>query len=95
MMDIQTIAALIQATAAIVFLVSVVYDACRRAKLREQERRDGIIGALRQLWVQSNALNIAMTSEELSGFSSERQIKFFNSELRKIGEKWSFPYKRI
>ena len=44
--EIQTIAALIQAATAVVFLVSVVYDASRRHWLREQERRDTLIKAL-------------------------------------------------
>jgi hypothetical protein len=88
---IQTIAAVIQACAAILFF-KTVRDS---AKYKEQERRDNYIAGLQRLWGQSNFPNVSMTDEELSGFPSERQIEFFNSELRKRGEKWSFPFKRI
>ena len=101
---IQTIAAVIQAGAAVVFLFSVAYDARERknqrrylAALKEQERRDHIIAALHQLWVQSCVRpgNTAMTDEELSGFHSARQIEFFNSKLRERGENWSYPFERV
>ena len=50
--EIQTIAAVIQAAAAAVFLASVVWDAKRRARLSEQQRRDAIIRALHYEWSQ-------------------------------------------
>jgi aminoglycoside phosphotransferase family enzyme len=95
MPDCSTITAIIQTVAAAVFLGSVVYDAHRRAKLREQERRDGLINAFHHLWRQSNFPNVSLTNEELSNIYSQRQIDFFNSKLRETGEKWTFPFKRI
>jgi hypothetical protein len=51
----QTIAAVIQAVAAVVFLLSVGYDAFERRRqrryltaLHEQERRDQMVAALRE-----------------------------------------------
>src|SRR5262245_8311107 len=87
---IQTVAAVIQGVASLVFLGTVWYDAHERRKRREQDRRDKLIAALHQLWCQTNALKVGLTDEERSGFYSERQIDFINSELRKRGERWSF-----
>jgi hypothetical protein len=87
---IQTVAAVIQGVASLVFLGTVWYDARERRKRREQDRRDKLIAALLQLWLQTNALKVSLTDEERCGFYSERQIEFINSELRKRGERWSF-----
>jgi hypothetical protein len=92
---IQTLTAVIQAFASIVFCGTVLYDARQRKNRRERERRDNLIGALRRLYGQSQAVKVGMTDEELSGFYSARQIEFFNSKLREMGEKWTFPFERI
>jgi hypothetical protein len=100
---IQTVAATIQAAAAVVFFFSVRRDVRerrhehqRRARRAEQERRDRMVSALRQLWVQSyvGAGSVAMTDEEMSGFYSQRQIDFFNQQLEARGETWRYPFKR-
>jgi hypothetical protein len=101
---IQTVAAIIQASAAVVFFFSVRRDVRarrlereRQLRLTEQERRDRFVGALRQLWVQScvATFSVAMTDEELSGFYSQRQIDFFNQQLEARGETWRYPFKRV
>jgi len=96
---IQTGAALIQALAALVFLGSVVWDERarkiernRRAKLNEQERRDRIINALFSSWQLSGS---NMTPDELSGIFSQRQIEFFNTKLKELGENWTYPFDRV
>ena len=90
---IQVIAAVIQAIGAMVFCGSVVYEAVTRAKLREQQRRYNLINLITNIW--NSTLDGGMTLEEQCGFPSERQIEFFNSELRERGEKWTFPFKQI
>jgi hypothetical protein len=99
---IQTIAAIIQALAALVFLGTVVYDARsrktdrqRQAALVEQHRRDNLISALARLWRQTNTFNISFTDEELSGFFSQRQIDFINDQLKSRGESWRYPFDRV
>jgi len=47
---IQLVASVIQAAGAGVFLISVVWDAKRRARLSEQGRREAIIKALHYEW---------------------------------------------
>jgi len=47
---IQLVASVIQAAKAGVFLISVVWDAKRRARLSEQGRREAIIKALHYEW---------------------------------------------
>jgi hypothetical protein len=89
---IQTVAAVVQAVAALVFLGSVVWDAKRRARLSEQERRDAIIQSLFELWVLTPFE--ARTAEETHRIFSQRQIDFFNSRLKEMGENWTYPFKR-
>jgi hypothetical protein len=90
---IQTIAAVIQASAAILFFWSVN----RERRLKEQDRRDRVIAGLRGMWVQIyvNPAHAAMTHEELAGFYSPRQIEFFNKKLEELGETWRYPFKRL
>lgn len=78
---IQTAAAIIQATAAAVFLCTVLWDARerrnerqRRARLAEQERKDRLVSVLRRLWVQSTVYTVSKTDEELAGFDTPRII---------------------
>jgi hypothetical protein len=79
---IQTVAAVVQAAAAILFFKTV-----------RETRRDKIIDRLHDVWCQTPD---RPTPEELSGCPfSQRQIDFFNSKLREMGETWSFPFKRI
>jgi hypothetical protein len=86
---IQTVAAVIQAAAAILFF-KTVRDA---AKLKEQTRRDNIVHSLHDVWCRTGD-NI--TPEEQSGCPfSQRQIGFFNSRIREMGETWSFLFERI
>lgn len=98
---IQTVAAIIQAIAAVVFLFSVRWDARerrherqRRARLAEQERRERLVAALRQLWVQSYvaSFSVAMTDEELAGFNTQRITDFINQQLEARGETWRYPF---
>jgi hypothetical protein len=98
---IQTVAATIQAVAAVVFLFGVAWDARarrherqHRARLAEQERRDHFVTALRQLWMQSTITTASKTDEELSGFYTQRIIDFINEQLEARGETWSYPFKR-
>ena len=96
--EIQTVAAVIQATAAFVFLFSVVYDARRRRGLSEQERRDAIIGALHYEWTQTalpDAADHPKTPAEIGGLFSPRQMEFFNTRLKEIGEPWTYPFRRV
>jgi hypothetical protein len=84
---IQTIAAVIQAAAAFVFLLSVVYDARRRRRTGEQEQRDAIIKALHfEFTFQPGG----QTSSEAAGLFSSRQIEFFNTRLKELGESWTY-----
>jgi hypothetical protein len=85
-MDVQTIiqttAAVIQASAAILFFKTV-----------RDSRRDEIIARLHRVWRRTAN---APTPEELEGFPySKHQIDFFNSKLRESGENWSYPFKRV
>jgi hypothetical protein len=81
--EIQTIAAVIQAAAAVVFLIGVVFDAHRR----RQERRDELI---RKLFIKWNLLAPPVrTEEKASGIYSPRQIAFFNACLKKMGQRWT------
>jgi hypothetical protein len=98
---IQTVAAIVQAIAAAVFLCSVVWDARgrrnerqRRARLAEQERRDRFVAVLRRLWVQSTVTTVSKTDEELSGFDSPRIVEFINQQLEVRGQTWRYPFKR-
>jgi hypothetical protein len=98
---IQTVAAVIQALAAVVFLGSVVWDARdrrrereRRAKLNEQERRDGIINVLFSAWMHSSPQG-GMMPDEVSGIFSQRQIEYFNTRLKAMGENWTYPFERV
>jgi len=90
--EIQTAAAIIQA-AALVFFFSVVCDARRRRQLAEQERRDAIIKALFVEWSVSPPQ--ARTPMEAQGVYSPRQIDFFNTRVKKIGERWTYPFRRV
>jgi hypothetical protein len=89
--EIQTIAALIQAAAAVVFLVSVLYDASRRHWLREQERRDTLIKALQIEFIARTG----STPEEAAGFISPRQTEFINARLNEMGVPWTYPFPRV
>jgi hypothetical protein len=96
---IQTVAAVIQAVGALVFLGSVWWEAVQRnrerqfrARLDEQERRDRIIDRL--LFVWNNSAN-EKTYDEIAGFYSQRQIEFFNERLKKMGENWTYPFERV
>jgi hypothetical protein len=98
---IQTVAAIVQALAAVVFLFSVVWDARgrrherqRRARLAEQARKDRVVAALRHLWVQSTLTTVSKTDEELCGFDSPRIIDFINQKLEGSGQIWRYPFKR-
>jgi hypothetical protein len=92
---IQTIAAVIQAIAAAVFLGSVVWESKRRARLAEQQRRDRIIAALHFEWSQVATPGPPKTPAEIGGLFSERQIDFFNARLHEMGEPWSYPFPRM
>ena len=92
-------AAIIQGIAALVFLFSVGWDARerrnerrRRVRLAEQERRDGLVHALYQLWVHSTPIN--KTNEEISGLLTTRIIEFINQQLEARGETWKYPFER-
>jgi hypothetical protein len=85
--DIQTVAAVIQGAAAIVFLLTVVYDAYRRSRLREQERRDALIRGFQIEFFAAHG----NTPSEAGGFFSQRQIEYFNTRLKDMGEKWTYP----
>jgi hypothetical protein len=89
---VQTIAAIIQAFASVVFCGTVIYDAHERKTRRERDRRNNLIAALHRLYGQTHALKVGLTDEEISGFYSGRQIEFFNSKLSEQGEKWTFPF---
>lgn len=96
---IQTVAAVVQAVAAAVFLGSVVWDAKRRARLSEQERRERIIKGLLHEWSQTalppTESDRPKTPAEIGGIFSQRQIDFFNTRLTEMGENWTYPYKRV
>jgi hypothetical protein len=92
--EIQTVAAVVQALAAAVFLGSVVFDAKRRARLREQERRDKVLDALLSVW-RLSAPTGGMTGDEAAGILSQRQIEFLNCRLAAMGENWKYPFKRV
>jgi hypothetical protein len=89
--EIQTIAAVVQALAAAVFLVSVVYDAHRRKKLREQERRDSITKALCYEFDAAHGFptqvvySRTVTAEEEKDLAKQR-IDFVNARLKEMGE---------
>jgi hypothetical protein len=89
----QTVAAMIQAGAALLFFWSVN----RERRLKEQDRRDRVIAGLRGMWVQIyvNSAHAAMTHEELAGFYTPRQIEFFNKKLEELAERWRYPFKRV
>lgn len=81
---IQTVAAVIQAIAAAVFLYSVVCDNSRR----EEERRSALIDRLFQIWNLTPPTG--RTPEETLGFHSPRQIRYFDACLKAMGEKWTY-----
>ena len=81
---IQTIAAIIQAVAALVFLVGVVFDIRRRS----QERRDALIEKLFNRWSRSPPSG--RTEDEAHGIYSARQIAFFNACLKRMGQRWTY-----
>jgi hypothetical protein len=99
---VQTIAAVIQAAASIVFFFSVSWEVRERKsqrlyseKLREQERRDQLIHGLSRLWTQTTSPTVSITDDELSGFHSARKIEFYNMKLKEFGESWPFPFDRV
>ncbi len=88
-------AAIIQTVAAVVFLGSVGFDAYRRYRLSEQERRDHLIRHLSLIWSKDPTLSAGRTEEEAHGFYSQRQIDFFNAQLKARGERWTYdPLRR-
>jgi len=93
----QTIAAVIQAFAAVVFLVTVVIEVVERRRQQRFREHERLVASLRNLWVQSNVApgKVAMTHEELSGFYSQRQIDFINLKLGERGENWRYPFPRV
>jgi hypothetical protein len=92
---IQLVASVIQAAGAGVFLISVVWDAKRRARLSEQGRRDAIIKALHYEWNNIALPGPPKTPAEIGGIFSQRQIDFFNTRLEEMGELWSYPFPRV
>jgi hypothetical protein len=81
---IQTVAAIVQGLASIVFLCSVLWD----WMAREQDRRDRIIERLLRMWERTAD---QPNQEELAGiFPSLRQIAFVNEQLKKHGKKWQY-----
>jgi hypothetical protein len=99
---VQTIAAVIQAAASILFFFSVRWEVRERKsqrlyseKLREQERRDQLVHGLSRLWTQTISPTVSITHEELSGFHSARKIEFYNIKLNEFGESWTFPFERV
>jgi hypothetical protein len=86
----QAVAAIIQAGAAVVFLVSVVSDAIRRAHFREQEGREQFVTACRSLFFTRPG---GMTPEEAAGFDSPRPIELIKERLEAHGANFSYPYK--
>jgi len=90
-----TAASIIQTSGALGFLLSVVYDHRQRFRLNEQERKDAIMRALQALWTWSPKEPSGMTAEEAAGLPSPRQIEFFNTRLRDMGELWTYPYPRV
>ena len=86
---IQTIAALIQALAAAVFLFGVRVDYRRR----EQERREKLIEKLLVKW--SLAQHPGRTEEEAHRILSQRQIEYLNVELKAQGERWTYPFRPL
>jgi hypothetical protein len=92
---IQTAAAIIQAAAAAVFLYTVRWDAKRRARLAEQERRDRLVSELRQLWVQLTDINVSKkTDEVIARLEDARKTDFINKQLEARGETWKYPFER-
>jgi hypothetical protein len=89
--DIQTIAAVIQAAAAIVFLLSVLYDAYRRNRLGEQERRDALIRGFQIEFLSAHG----NTPSEAGDLLAPRQTEFFNTRLKEMGEQWTYPFRRV
>jgi hypothetical protein len=81
---IQTVAAIVQAVAAVVFLIGLVFDFRRR----RQERRDALIEKLFNGWNRSTPSG--RTEYEASGIYSTRQIDFFNACLRQMGQRWTY-----
>ena len=93
--EIQTIAAVVQALAAAVFLGSVVYDAYRRKKLREQERRDSITKALCYDFDAAHGVPTKVVySREMTEAEEEdlckQRIDFVNTRLKEMGETWTY-----
>ena len=79
---IQTVAAVIQAGAAAVFLIGVRYDYMRR----RDERLESIIRKLHQQW--RNEIHDTVTVQERDGIYSPRQIDYFNKRLQELGQPW-------
>jgi hypothetical protein len=92
--EMQLIASLIQAAAAIVFMLTVVYNAWRSYRVTEQARRDDIIRMLLAAWNMYPPEG--RTPEEAQGIPfSPRQITHFNTRLKAMGETWTFPFRRV
>ena len=97
--EIQTLAAEIQAGAALVFLGTVISNFIltrrerkRRAALDEQEQRDKLINSLLYVWIETTD---DKTQEERAGIYSPRQIEYFNKRLKAMGHNWAFPFRRV
>jgi hypothetical protein len=80
---IQTVATIIQAMAATVFVIGVWYN----YKRRRDERLENIVEKLDRQWELENE-RTGITREEGHRIYSPRQIDFFNKRLRELGEPW-------
>jgi hypothetical protein len=89
--QIQTVAAVIQAGAALIFLLTTVYNIYWHIRSREQERRDAIIKQLRTEFIAKSGGR----PDEVAGFDTQRLIDFFNNRLKEMGELWTYPFPRL
>jgi hypothetical protein len=83
---IQTIAAIVQACAAGVFLAGVRRD----GRERERARQDAMVEKLHRRWMLAPAQGA--TDTERAGYPlSPRQVATFNRWLAEAGERWRIP----
>ena len=74
---IQTLAAIVQAVAAAMFLWGVV-----------QQRRDALVNRLLQQWAQTTQLPAPTPWERQGAPYSQRQIDYVNDRLGEAGHRW-------
>jgi hypothetical protein len=91
MIEIQTGAAVVQALAAVGFLLTTVYNIYWHIRSREQERRDVIIQRLRTEFIATSGGH----PTEVAGWDTPRLIEFFNKRLKELGEPWTYPFPRL